>query len=326
MSLSALLRKARKGAPETPATEPSFESLVDRGFAFVAESTRRDDEAGVRERHWPSEVKADWCAREASLVRAFELQGRFEPDGRILRKMERGTTMHHYYQNWVLGPTGALHGAWLDLLSPVEPVLDERGRVKATHEVRVGTMPSTEVLSEVTRIQRWQYIEIRIQNPLIDLSGRCDGIVFVDGAFWYLEIKTIDSIQFSRLNEPVLDHVVQAGLYLMGTLESPLDKMYPKEKIAGTILMYVDANYTSRTDNEKIYFVTRDSEQFREVVQPIYERLVMYQESLEARMLPEPLPECVGLACPRAKKCAVAPTCFASSAEQQYKQRRWGNG
>jgi hypothetical protein len=325
MSLQALIRKAKGVKPlPTDYSTTEFEALVEQGFSLVAEATRREDEPGVRERHWPSEVRADWCAREASLIRAFGKQGEFTPDGRILRKMERGTLFHHYYQNWVLGPTGQLHGAWLDLLTPLdEPAMDERGRVKATHEVRLGAMPSTELLSPVTRIHRWQYVEIRIQNELIDLSGRCDGIVRVGERFWYLEIKTIDSIEFSRMKGPKPDHVVQAGLYLYGELEKPLNLMYPKAEIAGTILLYVDANYTSRTDNERLYYVTRESAEFKELVVPMYERLVEYQEALHAERLPAPLPECIGLLCPRAKKCSVAPTCFSSSAEEQYKMRRF---
>ena len=71
---------------------------------------------------------------------------------------------------------------------------------------------------------RWQTIltlvgvlekaEVPVENKKYDLIGHCDGILNINGERMALEIKSINSMGFSRLTEPKEDHVRQVSIYM----------------------------------------------------------------------------------------------------------------
>jgi len=90
------------------------------------------------------------------------------------------------------------------------PKKDKDPRVMRVFEN--GDYTHMRIMSSLFSIGAVKAIELALENELV--RGRCDGIVVINNEPYVLELKSINSFAFKKLERPKPDHIKQLMLYL----------------------------------------------------------------------------------------------------------------
>jgi hypothetical protein len=118
--------------------------------------------------------------------------------------MDRGTGMHHVYQNLILPKMGNLDGAWICL---------DCGALSDGECETVKAIPRPEECLTCGG-HRFIYEEIVMDDEVLLLTGHADGLWLAEKALW--EFKTCGMGTYRKVinSGPLEAHRVQAGAYL----------------------------------------------------------------------------------------------------------------
>jgi CRISPR/Cas system-associated exonuclease Cas4 (RecB family) len=78
--------------------------------------------------------------------------------------------------------------------------------------------------------KRWKYNEFRLRDENLRITGKRDGKLLIDGEPYLLELKSINTFSFMKLNDAMPDHLIQFNIYMY------LDKTYKG------LILYEDKN------------------------------------------------------------------------------------
>ena len=276
MSLANLIKNAKRAEGR-----PSVLQAIDRHYNAQARYIDMERTLDRMSRFQPSSISYQGaCPRQYSLFmnrEEFDLEVepvvKFGAD--MMRVFDHGHAIHATYQDKILGPAGILYGRWKNGDQEVE-----------------GFRPHGE---------DWEYVEPRIVWPEKRISGYCDGLVFVDGRWAVLEIKSANSNSFGWIkntNRPRDYHVRQAQLYIFAPkkIEKPM-------KIEGCIILY----YNKDTGEEMEFYVEADESMLADMYQQIDDAIYAAENAL----LPPRLEDCKTPKSKRAKECAMCKACFS---------------
>lgn len=140
-------------------------------------------------------------------------------------------------------------------------------------------------------------IEVPLSMPEYDLVGHADGIVWITkDKVGVLEIKSINSMAFAKLEEPKPEHKIQAACYVMA-LADELDGSKT------VVFMYYSKNDSKL--KEFHYVVTPKDEQY--VLDRIVKIKQMIKEYKEDPKAPEPYYD--KMSSPACRYCSYKPNC-----------------
>lgn len=289
MSLQDLIRSAHN--------KEEFSSTID---LFL--QTRPDDE---REPGWHPSAFAGMCMRQRILL---ELLGKIKEEDvkpRTKKIWDVGKVIHWLYQNEYLGKMGALWGKWKCLRCGVvvwgkSPSTDKECYPNYDEAIAPG-VPGEHI---------WDYKEVPVKATVDDLSkpivGHADGLLYLGGEWYVLELKSINQFGFQKLVEPKYEHWCQGQVYgelirqrLVRNFKGKLP--IPKKLLVG----YVNKNLSE----EKVFISPLDGKKGRELLyQP-----KAYEMSYVSKRLPEQRQEgCDSLLAPKVKKCPVGTYCYGT--------------
>lgn len=171
-------------------------------------------------RFWPSSINSPYsCNRKEALIRVEEIYTDKTPaDLGTHRYGDIGNAIHHIIQTDYLGPSGMLFGGWrcvnckqsLGSFQTYPKVLC-RNRLKVTqaadHQIKAAEIVELDVrCSDIQKSKiaageaAWEYDEIKVFDPVLNISGRVDGIIVNNDAEWFtLELKTTSPLNFAGL-------------------------------------------------------------------------------------------------------------------------------
>ena len=280
--------------PETVVKEPAKKSLSEISLVEkITESLTSGSPRGFRPGIHPSEVSHEdpfcprWHIYREQLVKAQQQNEPFpfgvkfddvppiEPS--LLRIFQMGHSVHSMYQDDFLGQAGVLYGTWKRW--------DDK---KEKWEIDRGFRPEG---------RGWKYEEPRIRTK--GVTGQCDGILFLDGRWFVLEIKSSNDQAFRFRKKVKHEHLRQAQIYAnLGFVD------FPEVEPEGIVFLYVNKN----TSEEKEFIVPRDTKMIEDVLQG----LDTYARAVKTKSLPPR--QCVRLNCKRANACPVKAHCFKTPA------------
>lgn len=137
------------------------------------------------------------------------------PPPKSLRKMNRGTAAHDWYQNRYYGPAQMIEGTWKCSICtrletgkmPKEPCAN---RIALSDGVaRKGVL----TCADLGAVWKYQEDHVTYEMGAAKLSGYCDGKVYRGGSLVVLEMKTEPEDKWKERKKPEPDHVVQASTY-----------------------------------------------------------------------------------------------------------------
>jgi hypothetical protein len=302
-----LIGKARKA---------DFSPLIPKIEALFLAETRKPPAATYLE-HWhPSSISWEgFCPRLEVALRAAP---KMLPNDRINPGLMRifwfGTAIHKLYQNEILGPMGVLYGRWISPRGKAKiwsygPQTDDEFETAAFQLGQSG-----EVVEGFQPEKHWEYLEPKVLNTSRGIVGHADGVLFLEGKWCLLDIKTINGHAFGYLKDAKPAHKIQVQLYMDGTLilkEAP--------KIEEGVVLYVCKN----TSQEKEFWFFKDGSSLDET----YTKLKIVETCLSGGMLPNRLAECASDRSAFAKRCKMCRQCFTlinpktkTAAKRAYKQ------
>ncbi len=276
------LMKSAKAASE----KPSVKHSIDLYYLKKSQETDQERFLDRLTRFQPSQVSYHGaCPRAYHLfMRREELGLSFVQEPKFsaatMRVFDHGHALHALYQDKILGPAGVLYGEW---------------QHTRTGEKIEGFMPQRDQ-------EMWRYVEPRLIWPEMRISGYCDGIVFVNGQWCILEIKSANNNSFMYIKataKPRDYHVRQAQIYVF----SPKPTISQQMHISGILMLYINKD----TGEELEFFMPRDEEMMGQIVSNIQQAIA----AAENPNLPPRLSECKSSKSARAKDCHACGACFS---------------
>jgi len=200
-------------------------------------------------------------------------------------KFDIGHAIHHWYQNFYLGPMGILRGGW---------------RCSKCGTTVQGFRPA-DVCS--CGSDHWRFVEPETNIPELGIVGHCDGIIDRGDGEWVMDIKTINPDLFKSLSEPSLSYIYQVHCYMMAL------------KINRSIILYVDksSNLANPTKEIKIYFnpdIEADIRQYAEDYRKMREQKILTPCTCENK------------SCTSAKRCGYSEICFDQDLSNRF-EKAW---
>lgn len=213
------------------------------------------------DRFWPSSINNPYgCDRKEALSRIEKIYtDKLPPDIELHRYGDLGNAIHHIVQSQYLGPSGMLFGGWRcvncrQVLGGFQtyPKTLCRNRLRVTQatdvKLDIAEVVEADVRCADIQLERikagqpaWDYEEIRVFDPALNISGRVDGIIVNNDAEWFtLELKTTSPLTFEGLRA-----------------EKISARRFPT--ISGTILEDASILVESRTQLPKAAHVTQAS-------------------------------------------------------------------
>lgn len=289
--LSSLVKQAKacgKVVGEPASVLPLLDAYMDK----LAGLPRHDPDWDGHDVFHPSEVSWDFCPR-LQQIRRFRrdlVEKKAPAKAGLQRVFGLGSAIHDMYQNRVLGPMGVLWGEW------------ENTRTGDKH---FGFMPDQEL-----RVNPWRYVEPKTLNEEHNLGGHCDGIVFFPNRPpAILEMKSINSYGFSRLDGPLGYHAKQLQLYLhsdfpgLPSLRDFLRTKHGARQIDWGVVLYHEKNQSL----EKDFWVPKD----RDVVMPLFAQVKAAMGGLATKELSPRIPSCSSSQDKTASSCVACSACFS---------------
>lgn len=278
----------------------------DRGESSVDDSLVEWMQANIGERRVVNPIGPDdnirssglykLCAREQILAaqNGVQLVDEVTPDLKFIFNIGHG--LHHTMQDHILGEGGLIIGAWVCLSCG----LRHGSYAKGGDGSRIGMIRRPE---SCERCQRFSlvYSEISLKDKELKISGHIDGIHPNVTDIW--EFKSINSFYLQKLrrsNDAKPDHRIQAFCYMHLCRVNGIG-------IERARIVYIDKS----APNLKSAFY--------EVVVPWTdgeaESSLRQAKELRRAQADGDVPDriCGSETCARAKDCAVASICFASS-------------
>jgi hypothetical protein len=206
------------------------------------------------------------------------------------RIFDVGTSLHAWYQNEYFAKMGILWGKWA---------------CTECKSIFWGVKPESCSCTCTDFIYREVPFKARIEGVTLPIVGHADGIIFLGGKWYLLEIKTINVNGFTTLIEPMEKHNLQAQIYAelarRGKIQDvPVDVEIPT--ISGIIFLYVSKN----DSREKEYKVDLDEKLASNEIK----KILIVDTCIAEKRLPERVVECDSMLRPRAKKCPALSYCF----------------
>jgi len=226
-------------------------------------------------------------------------------------RMDTGTFLHEYFQDFVLGPAGVLFGNWKRSYTDKDGVLlDEKERM-------CFMPPPTPHPESVGWCGRWKFEEHHIVNDELHLSGHHDGWIDKQRMKEYLaeipftseepvdlvllEIKSTDDNGLRKMKDagggPGLleDYKTQATIYQRSV------------GVTETLFFYIDRKYFSM-----FTFTYKGEDKYWDYTK---EKSEMIFGSVDAKKLPPKHVECSFKKSKRAKECPFIEFCFCEDAD-----------
>ena len=282
MSLNNLFKMIHnQEETDSPSVLPKIEQF------YLKKSHNRDYDVIMEKmtRFHPSSVGYNpVCARKYSIIMNREEFGAklrlADPHKTsLLRVFDHGHMIHDMYQNDILAKAGCLYGKWKNKDNP--------------SMITEGFYPG----------ERWEYQEPRMKWPEKRMSGYVDGVLFIDGKWYVLEIKSSNSNSFKYIKSvskfPRDYHIKQAMLYCF----APND-LEECGEIEGAIILYVN----KETGEEMDFFIKKDMS----IIYPILTDIQTAIEAADAKLLPNRLEDCKTQRSKFAKECVACDFCFRS--------------
>lgn len=277
-----------------------------------------------------SHISKDWCSREELigeiLLKHVPILLRQEkrPNVDLQAIFDVGTAVHFFWQREYLGPFGILYGIWKTNCCntytcgpiPQKPVSGEPGKYHYGICANCGRPFSVE----------YEEICFSIPVPGRAISGHCDGVCFdnVDNGWRIVELKTMNTFQFKKLDAPLPAHVEQLNLYMhamqnypelssLHTYRPELSKQIAASLLPG-LIVYIDKN--SDSGNIKTYTVKYNLQLANTLIDRVREANLCLAASDLGHMehvLPDGLLEdscgaCKGAKCPVQRICKLCST------------------
>jgi len=265
---------------------------------------KRALEPSDREPGWHPSQFAGMCCRQYVLEKLIGT--RVEPfDDKTLRIFDLGTAIHELYQNVYFGKMGILWGRW---------------KCRRCDSIYWGYTPQfCDNCPKITSDDfEYHEIPVRAKIPEHDayIVGKSDGIVFLRGIHYLLEIKSIGSYGYAGLDEARDYQVTQARLYAelirQGFVRGIPDGI-PIPVIAGIIMLYVGKN----DSREKEFLCPVNEEEARAELKKPY----IVEQAFRTKVLPNKQTSCVSVLKEPAKKCSVCSYCFGSTSWSDMESR-----
>lgn len=281
MSLLALMKSAK-----TAGEQPSIKHTVDMYYLKKSQETDQERYIDRLMRFQPSQLSYNGsCPRAYHLVMrrdeygiSFIQEPKFSAS--MMRVFDHGHALHALYQDKVLGPAGVLYGEW---------------QHQRTGEKIEGFMPQNEQ-------SLWRYVEPRLIWPEMRITGYCDGIIFVNGQWCILEIKSANNNSFMYVKstgKPRDYHVRQAQIYVF----APKPTLSQQMHISGVLMLYINKD----TGEEAEFYVPRDEGIMGAIANNIQQSIA----AADSPNLPPRLSDCKSERSPRAKDCHACGACFS---------------
>ncbi len=129
----------------------------------------------------------------------------------------------------------------------------------------------------------WRYSELEFSYNIGNdwyIKGHIDGIIYFQGEFFLIELKTCRGDIFKSLQEPFQEHIVQTQLYLY-FIQDRIQIKVSKAKI-----IYINKDFGAKSDSKlvKVFPLDYDIEIARQYVNNMKTMLSIYQERLPARV------------------------------------------
>jgi len=264
---------------------------------------RRD--ADYREPGWHPSSFCGVCVRRLVLERLLgnAIKSK-KTDPKKQRIFDVGKALHRWYQEEYFGKMGILWGMW---------------KCSVCGYVSWGFQPkeSCDCVKRISQMSKfppmkmvWEYKEVPVRGNLPGFEervvGHGDGLVFLKNKWYLLELKTINSWGFGKLQGPMHSHFLQSQIYgeliTQGMVPVPVGITIPRP--SGIIVFYIDKN----TSSEKEYLVELDSKiGIQELSRPL-----RVEQAMASRLFPEREEACVNALKNPAKSCPVGSYCFGS--------------
>jgi|GEM_PF-5879724 len=266
---------------------------------------------------------SDFCPRRGVLSTLFPIDDAQNVDPLTRLRFDTGRALHSLFQNYYLGPSGILVGAWkcsrcgrivgdyaAGKLVPMpvntcgcgmrpKRLKSWKAAVSPTDPkaswCKACIWPSKWPLDRHCQLcylgNGWVYQEPMVKDAVWGLVGHCDGVLRLSGGDMLLELKTIGPKGYPKLTKPFAAHEVQAQLYMhyMG--------------IHQMLFVYIDKANTT-PDFLKEYVLAYDPS----VVEEVLAKVRLYWRSLAEDSLPPRNPFCERVRGRRA--CAWRSYCF----------------
>ena len=267
-------------------TQPTQESTTIDDLIAQAVKKKQRTKSKKSNSYHPSSIINGCIVKEAYKRTTAEWD---EPllDVDKLRIMEAGNSTHEWIQSKVLAYSDNLFGTWVCKNCRQESI----GRLphyRCRNVITIGgLLASPEETKRVSCFDvlesdplPWEYKELKIFDPALNMSGRIDGIIFLEDRWFILELKsTSDDIlnnvrKVKREEKVVLDpirsilpfphHLDQASLYATIVLNRYAESWgLDPEKCGGYIVTYVSREtYKTRSfrvkPNPAAYTFARD--------------------------------------------------------------------
>lgn len=256
-----------------------------------------------REDGWHVSEFCSICARKRVLEELLSLLKPSSFPPRVLRLFDVGTALHAWYQNEYFGPMGTLWGKW------------ECVRCRS---ISWGFRPTSSCTdtsdSSLTKgclnasLHLWRYREVPVrvsQGLTRPIVGHGDGILYANGVWNLLEIKTINQNGFQRLAKPNEAHCRQARVYcelLRSFGVDGFDGDVPD--LQEVLLFYINKNKSEETE----FRIGLGTEFAEAQIQKPYE----VEYSLKDKKLPPRDTQCSSLSDRGVKSCSVGTYCFGT--------------
>lgn len=245
------------------------------------------------------------CAREQVLRVALKKPVREEIiSPQTKRIWDIGTAIHSIYQNEYFGPMGILWGKWVCGSCELETW---------------GFRPDGDCV-RCRRGGRYTYGEVPVKAKLPQCEkpvvGRSDGILYVEGEWLVLEIKSINQDGCRFLKGPYPSAISQADIY--GELIRQKLVLAPRGVHIPTpkrkLVLYVNKNDSTHRE----FILPLDSEAAKmRLAQPME-----FEKGVATKKIPDKWPACVDKTKNPAKKCPMKNYCFKDLTWAEYEGKK----
>jgi len=304
----------------------SLSEVIDN-FIVQRESKPNDHSYG-----WHPSSFCDMCIRHKVISDIVEEKKANNFSEKLYRIFDVGSSLHRWYQEEYLGPSGILWGKWRcsrchmyvwGFMPSIKCSCEESQRTPlclkfCTDFSRSSSSSEATYLPEKMQNRggcvhcgkwgKWEFREVPFRLDAEGLSepilGHCDGVLILPSGV-LLEAKTINSFGFAGLFAPRRAHVLQGQAYaeLLRRKAVPgCTRPLPEAK--KILIFYIGKN----TSDEKEFWIDVD----RDVGSAVLEIPFQVEAAHKSKTLPDKHSECEeDEKCRRVKKCSVKKFCFA---------------
>jgi hypothetical protein len=314
MALKDLIRKVH--GPSTLSTSIDIHLMKDE--------TLPDN----REIGWHVSSFAGNCERAIVLYKLLRSKKNSSVSPQTRKIWDVGSALHHWYQNYYLGPMGILWGKW---------------RCSRCHGVVWGFMPTQRHNCEPSRetwickklcnrnsigkhdedfVQsrggcihcslwgRWEYKEVPVRyfdpdTMYLPIVGHSDGLIYLGGIWYIIEIKTRRDPMFQFTTKADVAHEAQGKVYgylIRNGHVRGLPEGVKCPRPLKLMNMYVAKNISE----EKEFVCDLDDNEGEDLLS----KPKMIESAIVERSLPVRRESCDNLLAPTVKKCGIGTLCY----------------